>query len=134
MKVKGKLATCTIAELATNLAERIDFDDNCEPFAKCDFGIITEADAAEDDLEYVRSGVNGWYGIKDIDTGFSSECLVLIADYYGGGCASMSQVWADDLGINYAAHDIEQMLLDTLNTQEVAKPETLLLVEFLGEG
>lgn len=61
--------------------------------------------------------------------GWDSECLMLISDYYGGGCASMATFF-DDCNQYYSISDtILNLILDTLHCSEAATKDTLLIVE-----
>ena len=117
MKIDRQWMLCTVKELGTWLAECVAKDVLAgeKNFPDCDFTI-----AGQDDGESLREmarSASGWYGIK----------LMLIADYYGGGCASMGTVGEYDEEIGVA---ITATILDTLQTTENAKEDTLLLVEF----
>ncbi len=126
------LMLCTVEELANFLTSKVNAQNVlANRFPNCDFAIVEDGDAS-DDLEYIKSGASGWYGIKAIDTGFDSLGLILCADYYGGGCANFTQLWDDvagflDGGISGA---IQKVLLGALELQETAGPETKLIVEF----
>lgn len=127
MKIDRQWMLCTVKELGTWLAECVAKDVLAgeKNFPDCDFTI-----AGQDDGESLREmarSASGWYGIKAIDAGFDSNQLMLIADYYGGGCASMGTVGEYDEEIGVA---ITATILDTLQTTENAKEDTLLLVEF----
>lgn len=135
MKIKGDLTVCTVSELAKFLAEHIEVKDGrLTSFPHCDFCIIDEdeTEVPAKDLKYIYDDACFWYGIKDIDAGFDSCCMVIMADYYTGGCAAIAQIWDDGLNLDIA-EDIQSVLLDTLTTQEFADSETPLLVEFLSE-
>lgn len=132
MKKDGHLMLCTVKELAEYLASGIDQNrvlDN--GFSDCDFAIIENVDG-NDDLEYIKSGAMGWYGIKAVDTGFDSDCLILFSDYYGGGCAQFAQLW-DEMACykqNEVENVIKSLILDALTCQETANEDTPLIVAF----
>ncbi len=123
MKQQGNLTLCTIKEFARMLTESIMED----AWHDYDFGLSED----NDDLEYLESGIEGWYGIKSIDAGFDSDCTVLICDYYGGGCAEMCQVWDDDCEtFEYMMKDIQDVIVKTLNIQESGVySESLILIK-----
>lgn len=61
-----------------------------EDFTPYDFAVMDTAAFEEtpEDLRRVADCSEGWYGIKKVDTGFDSNELQIVADYYGGGCAA----------------------------------------------
>lgn len=63
---------------------------NLENFTPYDFAVMDTAAFEEtpEDLRRVADYSEGWYGIKKVDTGFDSNELQIVADYYGGGCAA----------------------------------------------
>lgn len=131
------LKVMTVRQLAAHIASQIDLEDvlkNRLPI--CDFGIIDTDDETEfdqEELEFLHSGVCGWYGIKDIDTGFNSVNLVLIADYYGGCCTELTQLY-DGISLDDATNEITRIIVNSLNVQETGVTEdTLLLADFTGE-
>lgn len=132
----GELKVLTVRQLAEHLASRINLEDVLKTeLPACDYGIIdTDGETVfdQEELEFLHSGVCGWYGIKKIDAGFNSTNLVLVADYYGGGCAYLADIFSG-IGILEAAYDIGQAILNSLRVQEAAYNDTLLLVE-LGGG
>lgn len=128
--------TCTVAGLAKYLRDNITFDEDSEFIAipECDFCIIDD-DNAKYTLEDIRINASGWYGLKVVNGGFNSDCLVVMADYYGGGCANLLQIWNDGFGASeYTIRDLTKLILDTLEVQESARNDTLLIVEFPKEA
>lgn len=97
MRTEGKLMLCTISELSEFLAGKINGHNVlANAFPDCDFSILdSDCDMDNESLECIVSGANAWYGVKAIDAGFGSDCLMLISDYYGGGCASMATFFDD---------------------------------------
>lgn len=131
MKREGCLAVCTTRELADELAKSIYSELVIDSrFTECDFAII-DSDIQTDDLEYIKSSASGWYGIKKLETGFDSTDLLLLCDYYGGGCPNLIQIWEGMDGVVEHSQSILDGLLDCLNVQEAAKPDTVLIVDFL---
>lgn len=61
-----------------------------EDFTPYDFAVMDTAAFEEtpEDFWSIADCSEGWYGIKKIDTGFDSDELQIVADYYGGGCAA----------------------------------------------
>lgn len=127
MTIDRQWMLCTAEELGAWLAERVEKDVliGGKNFPDCDFTIADRENG--DSLYEMARNASGWYGIKAIDAGFDSDQLMLIADYYGGGCASMGTVGEYDEEIAVA---ITATILDTLQTTENTKEDTLLLVEF----
>lgn len=63
---------------------------NLKNFTPYDFAVMDTSAFEEtpEDLRRVADCSKGWYGIKKVDTGFDSNELQIVADYYGGGCAA----------------------------------------------
>ena len=131
----GELKVLTVRQLAEHIASQIDLEDVMKTeFPACDFGLIdTDGETVfdQEELEFLHSGVCGWYGIKNVDTGFDSYVLVLIADYYGGSCAELTQIY-DGISLKDAENEICRIILNSLKHQEEADETTLMVVEFGG--
>ena len=122
---QNDLMACSISRLAEYLSDNIYRSNSEWHFQDCDFAIIDE-DTDLSDLSRIRKiDACGWYGIKAADFGFNSDALVLVADYYGGNCASLAQIFEGDDG----RKEIEKAIIGTLSVQETVMPDTLLLVE-----
>lgn len=131
MRTEGKLMLCTASELSEFLAGKIDGHNVLgNVFPDCDFSILdSDCDMENENLEYIASSANAWCGVKAIDAGFDSDCLMLISDYYGGRCASMATFF-DDCNQCYSISDsILNLILETLHCFETATKDTLLIVE-----
>ena len=131
MRTEGKLMICTISELSEFLAGKINGHNVlANAFPDCDFSILdSDCDMGNESLECIASGANAWCGVKAIDAGFDSDCLMLISDYYGGGCASMATFF-DDYNQCYSISDtIRDLILETLHCFETATKDTLLIVK-----
>lgn len=131
MRAEGKLMLCTISELSEFLAGKIDGHNVLRNvFPDCDFSILdSDCNMENESLECIASGANAWYGVKAIDPGFDSNCLMLISDCYCGGCANMATFF-DDYNQYYSiSHSILNLILDTLHCFEAATKDTLLIVE-----
>ena len=129
------LAIGTVSELAEKIAGMV-FDVRGNPvwtdeFHGVDFCVLDQDPTEEElaDLELLKSGVSGWYGIKAVDTGFDSADLILFADYYGGGGPAFCSIWTDMPDSSTVIRDV---ILESLNVVEgpVAK-DTKLFIEFL---
>lgn len=131
----GELKVLTVRQLAEHIASQINLEDVMKTeFPTCDFGLIdTDGETVfdQEELEFLHSGVCGWYGIKNVDTGFDSYVLVLIADYYGGSCAELTQIY-DGISLKDAENEICRIILNSLKHQEEADETTLMVVEFGG--
>lgn len=130
MIVEGRYMLCTVRELSEWLASKIDSQNVLHyEVPNCDFSIVDPDCIDEKDLSRVASAAMGWYGIKEVNAGFDSDSLMLISDYYGGGCASMSTFF-DSFDQFWAASDaITDMILETLCCAESANKNTLLIVD-----
>lgn len=122
----------TVSQLAEYISSKIDPDNvTANPFIECNFAPV---DPGIDDVDEKAAndmlGMPCWYGIKSIDAGFSSSDLILISDYYGGGCASMVSLWngMNDFGEDAMTDGITECILDTLRHEYRADEETKLLV------
>lgn len=115
---QGKYMLGTIKDIAEEL-----YDANSKYFTDCDFALIDnqEIDLNKDiDLEEIHYNSTGWYGIKNLDTGFNSDIygdLNLFADYYGGSCGQYRFVYGDE-NENCIYGEITKMIVDTLSYQE----------------
>ena len=129
----GKRMVCTVLELAEEIVKNLDTEKILTaPFPDCDFGIIDvdgEKDFDEEEMDFLESGVCGWYGIKKVDCGYDSQNLCLVADYYGGACASFCQLYS---GISHddAVTDIAKAIRDALMFVEIVNNDTKLFVCF----
>lgn len=131
MRQEGNLMTCTVQALAKYLKDHI-VTENGEwiSIPECDFCIIDD-DSSKYTLENIRQNASRWYGLKVVNGGFDSDCLVLMADYYGGGCANIAQIWNDGFGVSGGTiSDLIHLIIETLCVDEFATTATLLLVEF----
>lgn len=129
-----EMKVLTVVALAEHIASLIDLENILEKrFPDCNFGIIdvaVETEFDQEELEFLQTGVCGWYGIKAVDAGFDSYDLVLIADYYGGGCAKLTQLY-DGISKDDAVKEICRIIVGCLDVQEGANRDTTLFVEFL---
>lgn len=133
MRTEGRRMLCTINELSEWLASRIDPQDVLRnKFPDCDFSIIDISNEEEESLECIASGAMGWYGVKEVNAGFDSDSLMLISDYYGGGCASMCTFFDGFDHLYSGCNAIRDLLLETLSCCESANGETIVIVDVLG--
>ena len=125
-----ELKLCSIQELAEYYADLILKDRKFnENIPGCDFAIADSIVPEDASLEDIRDSSSGWYGMKKFDAGFDSTDLCLITDYYGGGCALISQLY-DGMEKQMIAFEIERIILGTFNVCESAHRNTELIVEF----
>lgn len=128
MRRKGKLAVCTVLELAELLAGSIDTENvKQKRFQNCDFAIIDEDD---EDIEYLKSGASGWYGVKKINTDFNSDTLDLIADYYGGGSLSCVAVDPEYAKESFAG-ELEKLIISAASARETLRNTDYIFAEVL---
>ena len=125
-----ELKLCSIKDLAKYYAGLILKDGKFnENIPGCDFAIADSLAPEDASLEDIRDSSSGWYGMKKFDAGFDSTDLCLIADYYGGGCAVITQLF-DGMDDDDIADEIERIILGTFNVCESAHSDTELIVEF----
>lgn len=133
MRREGKYVLCTPEELAEYIVD-ISFkfqgaimqNYELKPY---DFAVANEfIDLNESTLEEINANSNGWYGIKQIETGFEFQGIDLIADYYGGRC-----MLCGELEFDYSRAEcvmvITEMIINVLNIQETCHEDTLLIAE-----
>ena len=101
-------------------------------FPDCDFAFANGL--TESTLSEVESKAEDWFGIKAVDAGFDSNCLCLVVDYYGGGCAQMIQIEEED-----SRDAIETAILNGIiraydYAGYVVGKNLYLVAEFLGKG
>ena len=94
-----------------------------------DFAVADDlCDLNELSLEEIKGSSSGWYGIKQIETGFEFQGIDLIADYYGGRC-----MLCGELEFDYSRAEcvmvITEMIINVLNIQETCHEDTLLIAE-----
>jgi hypothetical protein len=97
MLLSGKvLFYGTVKELGKVVTEYVDVENKWFPVV--DFAIIDgeKVEAEKMNLERIQKEASEWYGIRKIDSGFNSENLELVANYYGGGCGEYTEIMSDD--------------------------------------
>lgn len=125
---QGKYMLGTIKEIAEEL-----YDANSKHFTNCDFALIDDQgiDLNKDiNLEEIHDNSTGWYGIKNLDTGFNSDIygsLNLFADYYGGSCGEYRFIYGDE-NEDYIYGTITNMIIDTLSYQEVTITRNMIII------
>jgi len=127
-----RFAIMSVEKLAEFLVDHIDLENvKAKVFPDCDFANIDiDEEAEKRPLEDVRRDASGWYGIKAVDAGFDSEDLIIISDYYGGGCAHMASIYSGEDRAD-AVRAIKDTILYTLSIQEEVRADTALIVEFM---
>lgn len=109
--------TCVgVRELAEFAVQFIELENPLSSvFPVVDFG--TPEGEVSDDLCEVKSNTSGWFGLRVVQTGFDSDCLFLVSDYYGGGYAQLMQFYP---GIERkdAVDVIERAIRDTVQANE----------------
>lgn len=130
MRREDKYILGTAREIAEYITDesfrflRYDYPQgNLKPY---DFAIAEMEDGQT--LEEIKDSSSGWYGIKQIETGFDSCGIDLFADYYGGYCGHYGY-----LDYDYNRDDcikiITEMILNTLHIQESCDEDTILIAE-----
>lgn len=126
MRKFGELMVGTVAEIAKYVAENIPMTTSRIGDWKCDF--VTIDGLENESFTDILLNAHGWYGMKQVNLGFDSSTMTIAADYYGGGCAAITQLWSCDR--DEARWSIQKLILDTLGYCELAKENTMLLAEF----
>ena len=133
MRREGKYVLCTPEELAEYIVDvsfkfqgAIMQNYELKPY---DFAVANEfIDLNKSTLEEIKASSSGWYGIKQIETGFEFQGIDLIADYYGGRC-----MLCGELEFDYSRAEcvmvITEMIINVFNIQETCHEDTLLIAE-----
>lgn len=133
MRREGKYVLGTPKELAEYIVDK-SFKFNgalignyeLKPY---DFAVADELiDLNKSTLEEIKASSSGWYGIKQIETGFDFCGIELFADYYGGRCGQYETL-DYDYGRNECVMVITEMIINVLNIQETCHEDTLLIAE-----
>ena len=93
-------------------------------FRDCNMTVYEEFEGS---LESEASRQSGWCGVKKADTGFNSDALDLVSDYYGGGSLSFCSLNPDD-SLEDARNALAFMIRHTLEL-ECKDDTTLIFVE-----
>lgn len=98
MRKDNKYMLGTALEIAKELASNIVVNGettylSIKDFQDCDFA-ITDPVCEDESLESICYNSNGFHGIKQQHTGFDSNDLELIADYYGGGAGVYHSIFS----------------------------------------
>lgn len=96
-------------------------------FTPYDFAVMDTAAFEEtpEDLRRIADCSEGWYGIKKIDTGFDSNELQIVADYYGGGCAAFLSLDPEE-DCESAVQYVTDLILQSMCMERCSK-DTLLI-------
>lgn len=127
-----KICILTVNELSERLIAEINLKNVLEkPFPECDFA-IAEIKNENESLEAIAETSTGWFGIKSVETGFDSNNLNLIVDYYGGGCANLIEIFN---GTEYIKDSVVLDISSAIQKSfdfygETVDSETKLIVEF----
>lgn len=104
----------TIRLLANELFENINFKEL--KFPKCDFVLVdNEYEEKIESLNKLKSEASGWFGIHQVDTGFSSKALEICTNYYGGGCGKYIEIYDPQPDECEIQDDIVKMILNTID-------------------
>lgn len=128
----SKLSVMTVSELAEKLAHSLDHKQIWKnEFPACDFCIIDaerKETYTEDELKEFYENGGSWHGIKAFDPGFGGNSLFVASDYWGGGNCSMVELY-DGICVDETFELLSKAIVQTLETNDVADTDTLLLVE-----
>lgn len=108
----------TIAELAQMIVNKIVISLDRLEYVHIDYKIALDFDeeaALKENYGSLRP--SDWYGIHDVDTGFDSNDLHLVVDYYGGGCPSFIHIY-DGMEAGSIATEVLKGLINTLSYEE----------------
>ena len=128
--VEGKYMYGTIREVAEYIAEELTEKGFSIPFSKFrDFDFSLEIDdvTLQNPLVEEKYKACEWYGMKHINTGFDSNDMDLIADYYGGGCAQILQLESGMEKDEIASCLTGTMVLTALNSGYTCESDVILV-------
>lgn len=128
------LGTATeIAEtIAKEMVKRVEKDGSQAIFPDFEFSIVEEDDIRED-LRYTAELSEGWYGCKDIATEFNDNYnRTLLADYYGGGAASVASYWIGDCD-SEIRRAIVHVVSGSIEQCECYDDSVVLIAEVVGD-
>lgn len=130
MRRENNLMVCTVKEFANFLSEGIDTSEPLDSVIReCDFAVLDD-ECTGCDIETVKAETFGWYGVKVVpDLGFDTESLILIADYYGGGCEEFCSIWSGIDSFVDPAESILSMIISCVGRQEWVDDDSILFVE-----
>ena len=93
MRQEGNYILCKLSELAGIIARNIDLE-KPKNSRLPNFSFAADTDTTKDEsLETVFNNSNAWYGIHVVNTGFDSDDLHLVSDYYGGGAPKFVHIF-----------------------------------------
>lgn len=71
----------------------------------------------------------GWHGIKSIITGFDSDEVLLVADYYGG-CSMVTGKIDSEMDADDIFEVVQNMIIGTLeNMEDGINSDTMLMID-----
>lgn len=121
MRIEDNLMLATVQEvveyIGMELGKRNRFKNWKEYFGQTskpfmDFAKFEVCDPTMN-LREMYAQCDGWYGIRSIDSGHDSNDIVLIADYYGGGSATLFSIY-EELEQKETEEGIKNMILDCM--------------------
>lgn len=126
------LSVMTVNQFAQHLACGLNYKHIWKnEFPAYDFCIIDAEQKehyTEEELENFYLESEGWHGIKTFDPGFGGNSLFVASDYWGGGNCSMVELY-DGIEVNETFELLSRAIVQTLETNDVANSDTLLLIE-----
>ena len=128
MRKEGNYLLGTVSEIAEEVAKTYyNHDSNYKGIAPVDFATVSSPDEVmELDLDQVADEDAHWYGLKPIDSGFCSDLVEIVVNYYGGGNGVYKEL-CYDYGIK---EDIQNAMIECMSCDELVTLETLLIAEW----
>lgn len=120
----------TLVEYAEYIVSIIDLKDPKKNGIRAlDFAMVGKDEVEGDvSLDEVRKKATGWCGVKVVDLGFNSCCMVLASGYYGGYGSALAEVFPD-MDSDAAVYEIYCAIKQTLTYDHDACKETLVIAE-----
>lgn len=112
MRKEGKYWLGTVEEIVKEVVGKCCFEWDRLAFPDFDFVLLDDVEVNElesngNTLEYNMDNVfTHYYGVKFVNTGFSSTVITLIADVYGGSSMDCTDLWDED----YAEDDLTELI------------------------
>lgn len=134
MRKENKYMLGIALEIAKELASNIVVNDEAtylsiKAFKDCDFA-LADTDCEDESLESICNMSNGFHGIKQQHTGFDSNDLELIADYYGGGSGVYHSIFAG-MTEQECAEAIYDLIKGTFQKNGSYSDDELIIAEYI---
>lgn len=134
MRKENKYMLGTALEIAKELASNIIVNDEAtyssiKAFKDCDFALVDTV-CEDESLESICNMSNGYHGIKQQHTGFDSNDLELIADYYGGGAGVYHSIFAG-MTVQECVEVIINLIKGTFQKNGSYADEELIIAQYI---